>query len=468
MSVDVRREFEGLRLGDRRLEARADAIVTALSADPSLSFPKVYRHGEAALEAHYRFTNNAAVEPEELLRPHRERSWERAAASGALVLAIHDTTEASFPGEGGRRGLVAKSRRSVIHLHVSLLAGFVAAPVVYGVVGVRAYLLENEVWREVGANDELTPLACGSERWRDAMASTHAACPPGRQLVHVMDREADDFALWRDIVSLGDDFVIRSAQNRATTKDVLLEEALHGTPYLFKRQVKVSRRSAHRPLADRTRHPAREERTAELSARAGTIEIRKPSKGRKSEYPPFLELRVVEVTELEPPEGEEPVSWRLVTTLPVDTPEDVERIIDIYRKRWLIEEFFKALKTGCSLEERQAEGRHAILNTLSLLVPMAVRLLQVRAMGRFEPDAACDLLDEVELLALKHLVPAAKLPERPTNRQVMLAVARLGGHLRANGDPGWQTLGAGQAYLDTFTTGWRAAWAAAGPARAED
>ena len=100
---------------------------------------------------------------------------------------------------------------------MSLLASFVAAPVVHGVVGVRAYLVANETWQEVGLQDELTALACGSDRWRDAMASTHAASPPGRRLVHVMDREADDFALWRDIVALHDDFVIRSAQNRATT-----------------------------------------------------------------------------------------------------------------------------------------------------------------------------------------------------------------------------------------------------------
>ena len=66
-----------------------------------------------------------------------------------------------------------------------------------------------------------------------------------------------------------------------------------------------------------------------------------------------IELKVVRVWELQPPEGEPSVEWVLLTTETIDTVADLATVVDCYRSRWVIEEFLEALKQGCSLEKRQ-------------------------------------------------------------------------------------------------------------------
>jgi len=83
--------------------------------------------------------------------------------------------------------------------------------------------------------------------------------------------------------------------------------------------------------------------------------------------PPSLCVNVVYVWEVNAPPGEDPVEWRLITSEPIDTLAQVLRVVDIYRTRWLIEEFFKALKTGCAYEKRQLESLQTLLVALALL-----------------------------------------------------------------------------------------------------
>lgn len=452
--VDAGRELASVDLGDRRLSKRAVKLATTIQARPDVSFPELFN--EAELEAHYRFTNNASVTLSKLLAPHVRRSWQQD-AEAPYLLVVHDTTELSFPGESPREGLRFTGGRSYLNLHVSLLLGVGQAPVVLGLAGARPYLVEGEVWHEVVDGDELQALSCGSDRWRDAAKAVRGDAPVGRRLVHLMDREADDYPLWVSLLEQGDNFVIRSGQpQRRTAGGGEVRTHLQHTPSILGREVTLSRRSKNRPTKDQKRHPPRDFRFARLEVRTAPAEILRPHRCPTS-LPDKLSLNIVEVIEVDPPEGEQPVTWRLVTTLPVSTGEEVERVVDFYRKRWIIEEFFKALKTGCALEERQAESRHALLNTLGLLAPVAVGLLQLRVLGRHEPDAPfTGPLTALELRVLGTTL-GKSLPKRPTNQQVMLAVAKLGGHLKSNGDPGWMVLGRGYVKLRLLTEGWVAA-----------
>jgi DDE family transposase len=76
-----------------------------------------------------------------------------------------------------------------------------------------------------------------------------------------------------------------------------------------------------------------------------------------------LTLNVVRVWEPKPPRGAPAVCWMLYTSEPIDTAEQLLTIVDQYRSRWVIEEFFKALKTGCAFEKRQLESYRAPLCT---------------------------------------------------------------------------------------------------------
>jgi len=168
-----------------------------------------------------------------------------------------------------------------------------------------------------------------------------------------------------------------------------------------------------------------------------------PATGAVSHVPQRMPLNVVEVRERTPPEGEEPIVWRLLTTEPVGTEEELLRVLDWYRRRWMIEEFFKVLKTGCSYELLQLRTAHALLNALALLIPVAWVLLDLRWNERAQPNApAASILTPIQEALIRRTPRLKSLPPTTplTARQALLAIAALGGHLTHNGAPGWQTL----------------------------
>jgi hypothetical protein len=186
----------------------------------------------------------------------------------------------------------------------------------------------------------------------------------------------------------------------------------------------------------------RQSRQAALSIGAGTVAIRAPSYYKKS-VRQSLPLHVVWVREVDVVDEVEPVEWTLMTTEPIDTPEQILAVVDSYRHRWKIEELFKALKTGCAYEKRQLGSYRTLVNALALLLPIAWNLLRLRTLAHDELKLpAATVLSPVELQVLHH-VAEKPLPKNPTLREAMLAIARLGGHLKRNGEPGWMVLGRG-------------------------
>jgi hypothetical protein len=166
---------------------------------------------------------------------------------------------------------------------------------------------------------------------------------------------------------------------------------------------------------------------------------------------------VVHIREVNAPEGVEEVEWKLYTTERIETMADAMAVIEYYRARWLIEEFFKALKTGCAVEKRQHESLHALLNATAICLPIAWNMLLLRNLARSAPEApATEVLTTTQIDVLQTCAPT-KLDRNPTVRQVLFAVAALGGHLKNNGEPGWQVLGRGMEYLLILETGWAAA-----------
>ena len=163
------------------------------------------------------------------------------------------------------------------------------------------------------------------------------------------------------------------------------------------------------------------------------------------------------VYEVGAPEGEEPIEWLLLTTENISTTSDVARIVDIYRARWTIEEFFKALKTGCAFERRQLASYATLKNALAILAPIAWKILVLRSLER-NPDAACvsDVVNEDQVEVLREMSPR-RVPAKPSVAAVIAAIAAIGGHLRSNGPPGWQVLWRGYQELLTLERAWRAA-----------
>lgn len=473
MQYDAAAEFEGIDLGDRRRSRRLQKVVADIARKPTASFPKALG-GSTGSEAFYRMINHDAVQHDRLVRHLSDRTVDRMAAHDGVTLVLHDTTEASWDGDGTRTGLTQRGNAQKMWLHTSIAVTETGAPRVLGILGNHAYVQREGLWHLVlddrDGQEWTEPLDVGSDRWLRAMVETSEAVPSDAgPIVHVMDREGDAFQLLAEMSACRLDFVVRCAHDRRGTEDLKLFATLEAQPFVATREVVLTARNVDgKPPRATKGFPARGARCASLSVRFAPFELRAPDATRAVGGAP-VPVYLVEVTELEPPDGAAPVHWRLLTSLPVTNADEALRIVDIYRRRWIIEEFFKALKTGCALRDRQGNSLRTLTDTIAILMPIAVGLLNLRAVARADPTAdASTVVNGVQLQILRQMAPS-RIPKRGrvTARHVMLAVASWGGHFKSNGEPGWQTLWSGWEQLLAHEAGWRAALAYAEHAKAK-
>jgi hypothetical protein len=457
-------EYEGADLGDRRLSRRLEAIGERLAAAPSASFPKIVP-SIAEREAFYRFVGNERVAWQEILRPHHEATAARC-REAKVVRVAHDTTWFGFEGVRTGLGPIGSSRHRKAARgfagHVSLATTATGGTAALGVLNVVTFVRKDapvansKELRKARhrASREKPRSAKESVRWMDGVRSTAERVGPGVRCIHVMDREGDSFAILADLVDGGHRFVVRgSLDRRLAPRDagVHVREALDELSAEVFREVPLSPRP--NPKKSRMR---RGERTARLMIRARVVTLAKPDWAQHSSS--RLALHVVHVFEPKPPKGEEPVEWALYTTEPIATAEDLEAVVDHYRARWTIEEFFKSLKTGCAYERRQLESYDSLLRGLALLVPVAWHLLALRGVARSAGnEPAAMLVDDVQLDVLRTLTPRSRIPLQPSTKDVMRAIADLGGHIPQNGEPGWLVLGRGYEEFARAEAVWRAA-----------
>lgn len=465
-------EVAGAELGDQRLNKRLGKIVEALQERPDVGFPKALVT-EAELEGFYRFLSNEKVSFESLLAPHVQATLGRMGGH-ELVLVVHDTTEFRFSGEVERAGLgrLQSSGHGFLG-HFALAMSSEGRRDALGVLGVEAWARRGTTATKRRSRKEVTyqqtrELETEQARWGRLVDEVEARVDGANALVHVMDSEADDYALLAQLVGNQQRFVVRLCYDRCLD----IEQSGAG-PYrktkefvaagqeVCTRTVSVSARQRRPSGRRQKRHVKREARVATVSISASTVVFRRPSYGGDT-LAKSLPVHVVHVREQDPPADVEPVEWLLITTEPIDTEEQILQVVDHYRARWVIEEYFKALKTGCAYEKRQLESWTTLLNALAIFIPIAWNLLRMRTLARTEPTAAARTVltsTQLEVLRLEtaRRTPKKPLPEHPTVRDALLAVARLGGHLPRNGEPGWQVLGRGYHELLMLESGFRLA-----------
>lgn len=428
----------------KRLGQLADDLAEA----PAESFPKALQDS-APLEGAYRFFSNPKVTLDGILEPHFASTAAR--ASGAeRVLVVHDTTAFEFEGEASREGLGRLQRKGqgfFGHFSLAVSANGKREPL--GVLALRpVFRLDAPVPKKQRAKQPRGE----AQRWRTGVADAEARLAEGPRAIHVIDREGDSYPLLAELAKDRRDFVIRAAHDRRLDGPIrkLREAALHA-PTVVVRDVEISARRKKGP--QHRGYPARRRRAARLSLAATEIVL---APLITTGLPATQALNLVHVFELGPPVGEPVVEWLLLTTLPIATAADLELIVDTYRARWVIEEYFKSLKTGCQYEKRQLESAHALLNALAVLVPVAWRLLLLRHLAREEADRpATDALTPAQVAVLQ-ATSKKPMPTVPTVRDALLAVAALGGHIKNNGEPGWQVLGRGFRDLLILEMGWEA------------
>ena len=442
-------------LGDRRLSRRLEQIVTAVAQAPGDSFPQMVS-SDCELEGMYRFLSNQEVEWKKVLEPHLAATRVRAQSSRATVLAVHDSSDFYFSGEALREGLGHMPRGQ------GFIGHFALAVACDGAQRIPLGLLAVETIFRSGAAAKKPKHERESARWPRVVDEVQARLGELKP-IHVMDREADDYALLAKLTAQNDRFIIRIHEGRVlehegrppSAETPHLAAALDAIEGNVLRSVVLSRRVVHNKKNAKI-HPCRHRREAKLSVRALQVRVQKPYNLQHNTK--ALTLNVVQVFEPNPPADAEPICWTLATSEPISTLAEAAAVVDWYCARWTIEEFFKALKTGCAFEKRQLETAHSLLNALAILAPVAWRLLLLRSLSRERPETpGKHVFNKDELNLLRAISKRVALSNNPSVNQVLLAIAGLGGHIKNNGAPGWMVIGRGYDKFLAAFAGWTAA-----------
>lgn len=469
--ASIAAEFEGAPLGDRRRTARLVKMTEAFAKAPNASIPEAMPT-RADEDAAYRFMSNAAVTSNAILAPHMAQTLERAALAKVIVVA-HDTTEFEFGGKSKREGMgrLGGSKRQGFFGHISLAMTADAMRRPLGLLGLHTWARtsrrrssKNKDGRHLNGPEYAKLKNKESRRWVQQVLSVEQLVGERAEVIHLMDREADAFPLLASMIEDRSRFVVRCARDRVARTsqedDCSKVRALAAlSEDAFRIEVPVAARAAKRaPRANET-SGARAQRVARVGFRATKMELRRPR--YLNDGPQWLPVHVVEVHEVDPPHGAEPIDWILATTEPIDTLADVHTVVLLYCARWLIEEYFKALKTGCAIGKRQLESYDAMVNLLAILAPIAWQMLALRDWARSVPDAPATAVLSATQLQVLRACGTVTLPPNPTVRQALFAVAALGGH-HISREPGWLVLGRGMEKLLTLEAGWSAFQMAAG------
>jgi Transposase DNA-binding/Transposase DDE domain len=455
----VREEFADVDLGDERRSRRAIAIAEKLAANPEASLPDAMGH-RATTEALYRHLSNEDVTLSALLEPHIVRTVHRVERAG-LAFAVSDTTEFKFTGEKPRPGLGPINRTAQGFLtHVTLAVSADGKRVPLGLLALEAWArngFKNTRRRKIWKHRR--DATRESLRWGRGMEAA-ARRAAGASLIHVADRDCDIYDVIAQLRQDGQRFVLRAAQDRRLVpldkQDAeRLFEAAQTTPTKYTVEVPVTARGdgVNRPTALKKKYPKRGSRLACVSVAARSVTLKRPLKASPT-LPGTLTINIVHVFELGPPPGQPPVEWLLLTSEPTCTHEEIAFVIEGYRTRWVVEEYFKAVKTGCAFESKQLESFHTLTNMLAFVMVVAYALLLMRTFtNTITPEPATSILSvqQVEILRACTHQP---LPQHMTVREALLAVAALGGHLKNNGDPGWRVLSRGWRKLLDYERGY--------------
>jgi hypothetical protein len=447
-------EMKELTLADKRLNQRLTNVLSLLSAHPTASIPAACG-GYAETAAAYRMFDNEKVRFDNVFEPHREATRRRMAGQETVVVP-QDTTELDLtrpeqqmvgvgPLDGGsRRGLF-------LHMAHAFTPDGTALGTVHAETWARPEAPPARKDQR-SAQRKRTPIEeKESYRWIETFRHicVEARRLPSTHVVTVADSEADLYEL---LVESQDrpanlDWIVRACQDRAlspSSEPAGMDDAdvphvrrqVLSADVLFTHTIKIRGRKAKVQCEDRARRQPRKTRTAQVEVRATRVTLRPPRRADRTL--PEVTVNVVLVREIHPPPDDVAVEWMLVTSLPMDDPDQVRQVIEYYCARWMIEIFFRTLKSGCAIEDRRFEHVDRFLPCLAVYLIVTWRTLYVCRRSRTIPQASCEVIfTPSEWKAVYQVVRREPPPPTPPCLGDMVAmVAQLGGYVnRKRPDP---------------------------------
>lgn len=450
--------FSSAALGDPRRTARLVNVAAQLAKYSGKSITISSEGSKAMQEGAYRFIRNPNVSAE-AIRKAGAMQTVKLAQEFPELLAIEDTTSLSYrhqvAEELGKLGSIQdKSRGWWVHSVLLLEA------TTFRTVG----LLHQEWWMR--PDDPADADEKESGKWLAAAATSRLRMGSMMSnVIAVCDREADIHAYLQDKLAHNERFVVRSKHPRKDVESGLyLYDHLKNQPELGGYQISIPQKGVVDKRGKRKNRPARK---ASLSLRSGRITLKQGN----------ITLNAVLAEEINPPKGETPLKWLLLTSEPVESLAQALRVIDIYTHRWRIEEFHKAWKTGAGAERQRMEEPDNLERMVSILSFVAVRLLQLResftppqalrAQGllkeaeHVESQSAETVLtpDECQLLGYLDKGKRKRKEKAGSLQWAYMAIARLGGFMdsKRTGIASWGALWEGWEALQSKLDGFLAA-----------
>ena len=421
-------QFGSCDLGDVRRTRRLVKFASQVAADPDASTPGQTERW-ADLKAAYRVIDRAEVTFHAVASPHwqqtRDRDW------GTWLISC-DTTEVDFGVTNEARGLgplgTGLGRGFLLH------SGLMIDPETEEVVGLAGQKIR---YRKPAPKNESRVRRLARDResriWGELVEQIG---PPaeGVRFIDICGRGADNFEVYCKLLLNRHDWIVRASSLNRVILHVGEEQPL--SEYLGLLPLAGTYDLSYRSK----KHGSR---TAKIEVRFGQVMM--PAPRQRSPWLrevgiTLIAMNVVEVREVNAPQNVEPLHWVLFTSLPVTTYENAWTVIEYYEKRPIVEEFHKALKTGCRVEGRQYETSERLEAIAALLSVTAIRLLQLRSAARETPDrAAEEVVPRLWVTALRRLRRGRRIE---TVREFFRELAGLGGHMlrKSDGEPGWITL----------------------------
>jgi len=455
--------FGDLDLGDKRRTVRLVQSVEEMCRHPGGTLPDKLNQ-PAGLRGFYRLMNQSEVTHKALMDGHTAQTRRSIEAVGSgTVLLLHDATELDYTSKKSLKGHLGQigggtGRGYICHNSLAVRADTgETLGLCSQILHHRAKVAKNEKpWQRRQRKDRESRL------WVEG-AKASGPAPPGVRCVDISDSLSDTFEYLVYEVTQGRHFVLRAREDRHLAKPLLgpsrLFEAVRQLTIAGEHEVCVH--DAPPKTTGRKLSPGRTGRITMCKVAFGPVRIARPCKKVGEYHCSALDLWAVRVWEPVTPVGEEPLEWILLTNCPVLTIEQAFECIHWYEQRWIVEEYHKAMKTGCSIESLQFEKIERLEPAIALISAVATTLLRLRDAAR-APDAetrpAGEVVDPVYVGVLAAHY-AKRLPPRPMVKAFYMHVARLGGHQnrKADGPPGWITLWRGWMKLQAMVDGYTAA-----------
>jgi hypothetical protein len=483
MAQWAKTETAGADCGDARLNKRLGTLLTALGQAPSASIPEACNGAHAEIAAAYRFFDNPATTPQCILASHMDQSLERMERHKSVLL-VQDTTEVDMSQPQRRirgAGPLDDSLRQGALLH--LMHAFSPEGTPLGTVWHKIIVREGRPApdaapaRKSRSQRQSIPIEQKeSVRWIEGLAASNALAQerPHLHLICVADSEADIYEYLGHVPPCTQEeggpgaahWIVRACQDRALldhaegSPPLTIWDACEQAPVLWQKALQVRGRKVKVACDKRARRQARLDRDIIVTARAvEQATLRAPyRKGRRLQA---VKVNAVLVREVDPPEGEAAVEWLLLTSLPVRSAEQVRQVVEAYSQRFMIEVFFRVLKSGCRIEERRFENADRHLSHLAVALIIAWRVLWLSQIGQHQPemDGASVFTASEWQSAWAVIKRGQPLPSQaPSVGEMIKIVGKLGGWIergaKSASPPGVQTLWQGLQRLHDLSTAW--------------